>query len=121
MDRKNKSIRKVADELGNTLASFYDKQLLDAATSTSIYERWMPKIVGYRMVRVPRYLEITIPVIEKHYCSDEYGEERYLEGLLLTFKTIRVCRIGTKVEKQPIYKSDKRKGSPINFKRYGDK
>jgi hypothetical protein len=98
----------ISEQVADSVASFYDKKLLEILEGPCSFT---PKIIRYKKVKVPRYLEITIPVIKKHY-SDDWWE---YEGLLLTTKRIRICRIGTKTEREPIYK--KRTGT-IVFKRY---
>ena len=108
--------RETADMLGTALANFYDRMWMDSA-SANFMSPW-GKIVGYRKVRVPVYLEVTVPVIERHYSDDDdYGSGEY-EGLLISTRKIRLFRIGTKIEKEPIYEKPKGKGSTMKFKRY---
>lgn len=103
----------ISDKVGNDLARIYDKSFIDSLTHRPT---WMPEIVGYKNVRVPRYLEIRVPVIEKHYRDFDDGME--YEGLLITTRTIRICKFGWKYEKQPIYKKQIRKS--IRFIRYSN-
>jgi len=104
----------MADELGNTLATFYDRQMIKMATANDIFPP--EKIVGYRMVRVPRIFHLPIPVIKWQTDGDCY--ECYTEtGILITSGTIKI-RLGSKMERQPIYEREKGNGSVIKFKRY---
>lgn len=102
-----------AEELGSALAGFYNRAFLYSAR-TNLFG-FCEKIVGYRKVRVPKYLEMTVPVLEKHY--DDGGD---FEGLLVTTRTVRICRIGTKIEKEPIYEKPKKKGGVTKFRRYSN-
>src|SRR3990167_4956034 len=108
----------IAERLAKRLANFYDRTLLERA-STNFFSL-CGKIVGYRKVKVPVYLEVTVPVIERHYSDgDDYGESGgEYEGLLISTKKIRLFRIGTKIEKEPIYEKPKGKGPTLKFKRY---
>lgn len=58
-----------------------------------------PFITGYRNKKVPVYLTIKYPMIEKYF-DDEYGK---FVGYLIVIKEIKLFRIGTKVEKVPVY------------------
>lgn len=76
----------------------------------------MPKIVSYRNVKVPKYLTIKVPVIER-YTYYEYGDGEP-SGWLITFKHINICKIGTKIERQPVYEKPKKTKQTIKYKRF---
>lgn len=111
-------VSRQATKMANNLAKFYDKSLMDMLTKDSIFSEWT-KIKGYRKVRVPRYLEITIPWIKRYFDHDDTYIHSDEDGWLLFTKKIRICQIGTKTEKRPIYFKPKSKGSVIKFKKYG--
>lgn len=66
----------------------------------------------FRNKRVPRYLRIKIPVIDRHYCYED-GES----GWLITTKEIKLFRIGTEVVKVPVMRKFK-KGETMKFRRH---
>jgi len=109
MKKQKDIVEDITEQVGSALSNFYDKMLLDAYTNTNLL---LGEVVGYRNVKRPKYLEISLPHIEKHYDYD-YGED---DGYLLTFRRVRLFRIGTETVSEPIYK--KRKGSFIRFPRY---
>lgn len=47
----------------------------------------------YRKKRVPTWFTIKIPVVEKHYCTDDDGEETG-SGFLIGSKEVRLFKIG---------------------------
>ncbi len=108
----------IADKMGKAMAESYDKFLMQSLLSTSlVHESLFGKIVGYRNVKVPRYLTIKVPVIARDYDNDsEYGTGEF-RGWLVSFKVINVCKIGTRTEKEAIYKKEKT-GQTIRFSRY---
>ena len=104
---------KSTKKLNKVTQGFYDSKFLDLSMERlTLSGSIAPTILRYRNVRVPRYFPIWIPVISRHY-SDEYGD---YEGILLTFVKKDLFKIGTKIEKQPVYR--KLEGG-INFKKYG--
>jgi hypothetical protein len=106
-----------ADELGSHLATYYDKMILDQA-SKSFLLGFSGK---YRNKRVPKYLWITVPVVERHYCNDEDGGYNSLSsGWLVSTRRIRLFKIGTEVIQVPIRKKLPKKGATIKFRRYGE-
>ena len=106
-------LKETAEKLGEAVANFYDRALMDAITAPSMF------FTGkYRNQRVPKYLRIKVPVIERHDCCDEDGG-CYQSGWLITTKEIQLFRIGTKVIKVPVMRKFK-KGETIKFKRYGN-
>lgn len=125
MIRKNKQkktldvLNSVADELGQAMASTYDKLMMESLTGSSmLHEKIFGKLVGFKKVKVPKYLTIKVPVIEKDYDNDsEYGTGEF-RGWLISFKEVNVCKIGTRIEETPIYKK-KKTDQTIKFKRYG--
>lgn len=106
----------VTKYLINNVGKTYDKILLSVLTDNVYFP--FGKIKGYKKVKVPRYLTIVVPKIEwRHYSYSEYGSD--YEGILIYFDRVRICRIGSKWEKQPVYSKPK-KSSQIKFKRYGE-
>lgn len=115
MTKKVDVVSNMTEKLGKNLANFYDKALLKSLEDQPFFR---PKIIGYRKVRVPVYFEIKIPVLEPHYDTDyEFGTGEF-EGYLLTTKVINRIKIGTRIEEQPIYKKEPKKGKTITFERY---
>jgi hypothetical protein len=103
----------------NNVANFYQESFLRLANDmNSLLFLNRGKFLGYRKVRVPVYLTIPIPIIEKHYEYGDFGESCELEGLLITIKWIRLFKIWSKIEKVPRYKKLTNKGSKITFRRY---
>ncbi len=107
-------LKDTAEKVADALHNFYDQRLLDRTMNTTTTSLLLGEVVGYRKVKRPKYLWVTLPQIEKHY-DTEYNE---FEGYLLTFRRVRLFRIGTKMVSEPIYK--KKTGSTIRFVRYGD-
>lgn len=107
----------VAKRLGEEMGNLYDQILINTLThANQLDEMVFGKITGYKTVKAPRYLTIKIPDISKQYDDDsEYGTGEF-EGFLISFKEIKLFRIGTKTEKQPIRK--KPKGQTVSFSRY---
>lgn len=103
----NKEARERMEALQKPLADFYDKAILKALVKgMSLF------CTGkFRNKRVPKYLKIKIPVIEKHFCEDMDDS-----GFFITIKEIPLFRIGTKVIKVPVRR--KLKGKKIRFRRY---
>lgn len=101
----------------DALTVFYDRKLLERAVDGTSTDLILGKIVGYRNVKVKDHLCLPIPWVEKHYDSDEDGEESWFVGYLLTIKWIKtpiVWRI--RKEKTAIRRIPK--GQKITFARY---
>jgi hypothetical protein len=59
----------------NNVANFYQESFLRLANDmNSLLFLNRGKFLGYRKVRVPVYLTIPIPIIEKHYEYGDFGE-----------------------------------------------
>lgn len=101
----------ISEQLGKALGNYYDRTMMDMMTNNTAAEMLFGKVVGYRKQRVPKYLYIPFPAIEKHYNED--GE---YEGLLISVYQKRLFRIGTEIVEVPIYKKKK---STIKFARNG--
>ena len=99
-------------------SNIYDQEFLRVASFLANLFLNQGELIGYRKVRVPIYLSIPVPVIEKHYEYGDFGESCELEGLLITIKWIRLFKIWSKIEKVPRYKKLTNKGSKITFRRY---
>ena len=105
----------IRDRLEEMMSSYYEKALMNSLFGNAEY--LFGKVIGYKKVRVPKYLTIKVPVITKEYDNDsEYGDGSF-RGFLLSFEERKLFRIGTTIEKQPIYR--KTKGETITFSRYG--
>ncbi len=101
-------IKYSAKRYAKAYANFYDENLLrmlEAGCSLFYTGK-------FRKKRVPRYLRIRIPVIERHYC---YEDEE--SGLLITTREIKLFRIGTEVIEVPVRRKFK-KVEKIRFRRY---
>lgn len=112
MKNKTNVVEKIQWKLGDELINVYNKQFLDMVTQSLCFRPEL-KIIGYRKVKVPVYFEISVPVTEKHY--DEYGE---YEGMLTRIEKKRLFKIGTRIEKEPIYEKPKPSKATIKFRRY---
>ena len=98
--------------LSEALAKSIDKMIFEPL----LFER---EISHYREVKVPRYFSLKLPMVNKDYDDDyEYGTGEF-KGLLISMREVLRFRIGTKVIKQPVYKSYKKSDKPIKFVRYG--
>jgi len=119
MIRKNETMGKI--ELENSVermanvTDFYNKKFMEVV-SYHMDHLFFGKVVGYKDVRVPRYLMVPVPVIERHYDYSDMGVD--FEGILLSFRWVRLFRIGTKVIKEPVYR--KPKSQLIKFRRYSN-
>ena len=113
-------LQDVASVMGKTISKFYDEMLMQQLSSTTLlHEHLFGKIIGYKKVKEPVYLTIKIPKIEKDYDNDyEYGTGEF-RGLLISFREVKLFRIGTKIIEEPIYKKVKT-GQTIKFARYSD-
>lgn len=113
-------LQDVANVMGDTVAKFYDEMLMQQLSSTNLlHEHLFGKIIGYKKVKEPVYLTIKVPRIEKDYDNDiEYGTGEF-RGLLISFREVKLFRIGTKIVEEPIYKKIKT-GKTIKFARYSD-
>lgn len=109
-----KMTSKYFTKMSKDLAEFYDRTIMENLRQSLICSFDNRKIIGYRNVKTPRYLEINVPNFERHY--DEDGN---YEGLLVFTRKVRVCQVGTKIEGRPIYFKPKNEGSIIKFSRYG--
>lgn len=99
MTKKKTTMEKTANRMAKTCANFYDKALVDRLMAgTSLFYSGK-----FRNKRVPKYLWLTIPVIERHF-DYEYGD---YEGLIITTRKIRLFKIGTKVIKVPVWRKFK--------------
>lgn len=107
----------ITEGIGNEVSNFYDKQFLDATTQSLCFRPEL-KIIGYRKVKVPRYLTIKLPVIERW--TDYDGEYSFgdLEGWIIYFKEFNLFRIGTRIEEEPVYEKLKPSKATIRFRRY---
>lgn len=117
--KKINLIEEYSKNASNILANYYDKALLDSITgSTSLEDSLFGKVIGYKKVKVPKYLIIKIPIIEKDYNNDsEYGDGSF-RGYLISFREVKLFRIGTTIESKPIRK--KVTGKTIKWKRYSN-
>mgnify|MGYP001563295896 CR=1 FL=1 len=112
------ALKSSSEILGKVMAKYYDEMLLDIFAGNNLAETFVGKIIGYRKTKVPIYLTIPIPRITRDYDNDsEYGTGEF-RGFLISFEKVNLFRIGTKTEKQAIYR--KQKGKTISFKRYGE-
>lgn len=103
--------KEVAERLGEATANYFDRMAMDMLMLPSLLFSGK-----YRNQRVPKYLRIRIPVIERHYCYNDDGDSGG-SGLLLTTREIRLFKIGTEIIKVPVMRNFK-KGETITFKRY---
>ena len=101
-------VKSVAETLGNSLASFYDKAMIDVLKPNM----FTPKPYKYIKVKRPRYIYIKCPILVRHY--DEWGD---FEGWLISFVPRWHFRWGTKIVEEPVYR--KSKPRVIKFRRYG--
>lgn len=109
---KKTEVENLARKYSRELATYYDKLLLESIKSPFAL---FGKVVGYKKIKVPRYITIKIPMISRHYDEDlEYGRGEF-EGFLISFEPLISFKIGTKTVSEPIY--EKLKGK-IKFKRY---
>ncbi len=112
------ALKSSSEILGKIMAEYYDEMLLATFAGNNLAETFVGKIVGYRKTEVPVYLTIPILKITRDYDNDsEYGTGEF-RGFLISFEKVNLFRIGTKIEKQAIYR--KQKGKTIFFKRYGE-
>lgn len=118
---KNKTIgeinivSKLAQERAKAIGDFYDKALLDNLKTH------FPFFAGakYRKQRVPIYLKIKIPVLEKHSCGYDYDDYPVSKnGYFLTFRKIKLFKIGSRIEKVEYYPKKKIPGGTSKFRRY---
>lgn len=105
----NSKDKKMVHTFAKNTEKYYDELLMKLYPSTHLRE-----IYGYRTVKQPKYLYVTLPVIEKHLDIDSD-----FEGYLLTFRKVKLFRIGTEKVKMPICKKIK-KGGKISFSRYSE-
>jgi len=119
-EKQGIDLQDVASVMGNTMAKFYDEMLMQQLSSTNLlHEHLFGKIIGYKKVKKPVYLTIKVPHIEKDYDNDiEYGTGEF-RGLLISFREVKLFRIGTKIVEKPIYKKIKT-GQVIKFSRYSE-
>lgn len=105
------------EEVGNQMASLYDQMLMNALKhANDLDEMMFGKIIRYRNVKVPKYLTVKIPVISRDYDNDsEYGDGSF-RGLLISTREVKLFRIGTAIERQPVRK--KSTGKTIKWERY---
>lgn len=87
-------ISDIVSDLSQQLAEYYDRKLLESVFGKS-------GLIKYRSQRVPTYLQIKIPTIERHecYCDGELVER----GWLITTRWVKLFRIGSHIEKVPYY------------------
>jgi len=109
----------VVEEMGDQLAGFYDQMLMNSIKQKTIMDEiFLGKITGYRKVKVPKYLKIKVPFVEKDYDNDyEFGTGEF-RGWLFGFREVNGPRIGTKTIRVPVMK--KPKNRTIKFTRYSD-
>lgn len=109
-------VKEYSKYAGNALANYYDSLLLNQMQGSPLEDSLFGKIIGYKNIKVPKYLTIKIPVIEKDYDFDsEYGDGSF-RGYLISFREIKLFRIGTKIERMPIRR--KATGKSISWRRY---
>lgn len=99
----------LVDQLRETMSKYYDSVFINSALQSL-------SGVKYRKTRVPTYLTIKVPSIKRHVCSYDGDAESY-GGWILTFREIKLFKIGSHIEEVPCYKKPK-KGQTIKFKRY---
>lgn len=103
-------IKLYSEAVGN----YYDSMLMSTLLDNHFIGE--PK---YRKERVPIYLKIKVPVIHKHTCSsdyDDYDEEP--SGWLISFREVKLFKIGSKIEEVPYWPKRKPTGQTVTFKRY---
>ncbi len=100
------------------LETYYSKKYLELASTNFFPSHILGEIIGYRKVKVPTYLTIKVPMVEKHYDSDYDYEDDEFRGWLISFKEVKLFKIGHKIEEVPIYKKRKPGSVTIKFKRY---
>lgn len=102
----------ITDKIAQVAGNYYDEILLNTLLEGTTYYKWKNE-------RVTKYLTISIPIIKKHICTDEDGEI-YETGFLITFKQIKLLKIGSQIIKTPYIPKRKTTGKAISFKRYSD-
>jgi hypothetical protein len=103
------------NQIDEEMNKFYDSVLLDALLAPSPF-LGEPR---YRKERVPVYLKIKVPVIHKHTCYNDYEEyDDEPIGWLISFKEVKLFKIGSKIEEVPYWPKRKTTGETIKFKRY---
>lgn len=116
--KKTNLVEEYSKNAGNIMANYYDSILLNQMRTSPLEDSLFGKVIGYKKVKVPKYLIIKLPIIEKDYNTDsEYGDGSF-RGYLISFREVKLFRIGTTIEKQPIRR--KITGKTVKWKRYGD-
>lgn len=90
---------------------YYDKMLANMAASFAGQ-------LKYRNKRVPVYLKVRLPWVEKHYCGDDWDDDFSIEGYLLVWKEFSLFKIGSKIDRVPYVPKRKAKGGTLTFARY---
>jgi len=117
MTRETNVAEKVFSAMNEELNNIYDQELLNVMTRPLSFNHHL-KIIRYKKVKVPRYLTIKFPVIERW--TDYDGEYSFgdLQGWIIHFKKFNLFKIGTKIEEEPVYEKLKPSKATIKFRRY---